>query len=129
MNARELLTLMVRTDRGDMNVYSEIEVRAALDAHRAEVLREAATEKVTPTGEATPDFFQPGRSYTYEASGFTAPELIVYFRPEHITRHPERGHLRAIGWSRTGEPGAKWHGDFYDEFDGWAAVAEGGDAR
>jgi dihydropteroate synthase len=42
MNARERLADMVRTDRGDMNVYSEIEVRAALDTYRAEVLREAA---------------------------------------------------------------------------------------
>lgn len=42
MSARERLADMIRTDRGDMNVYSEIEVRAALDDHRAEVLAEAA---------------------------------------------------------------------------------------
>ncbi|MFI1702012.1 hypothetical protein ACH419_39530 [Streptomyces bobili] len=38
MSARERLQVMVRTERGDMNVYSQPEVRAALDAHRAEVL-------------------------------------------------------------------------------------------
>ncbi|WP_055695805.1 hypothetical protein [Streptomyces prasinopilosus] len=42
MNARERLEAMVRTDRGDMNVYSEPEVRDALDAYTAQVLREAA---------------------------------------------------------------------------------------
>jgi hypothetical protein len=74
--------------------------------------------------ETTPDFFQPGRTYVARHDGYTAPELIVRFRVEHVTRHPDRGHLRAIGWSRTGEPGAKWHGDFRDEgeFDGWSEV-------
>jgi hypothetical protein len=46
MSAHERLADMIRTDRGDMNVYSEIEVRAALDAHRAEVLRAAADKLV-----------------------------------------------------------------------------------
>ena len=97
----------------------------------AERLTQALTPLVSEVGEkatapaatATPQFFQPGRTYT-DGNGYRAPELTTLFRVEHITRHPDRGHLRAIGWSRTGEPGAKWHGDFRDEgeFDGWSEV-------
>ncbi|MEU8473706.1 hypothetical protein [Streptomyces hygroscopicus] len=89
--------------------------------------------KVTRKGEITQadGFFQPGRTYAYGQTGYRAPELTVLFWVEHVTRHPERGHLRAIGWSKTGEPGSKWRGDFQDEdqFEGWAEVAEGGDSR
>ncbi|WP_086710276.1 hypothetical protein [Streptomyces antimycoticus] len=76
------------------------------------------------------DFFQPGRTYAYGQTGYRAPELTVLFWVEHVTRHPERGHLRAIGWSKTGEPGAKWQGYFQDEdqFEGWAAIAGDSDA-
>ncbi|MCI3153190.1 hypothetical protein ELQ39_15765 [Streptomyces sp. GB4-14] len=42
MNARELLQLMVRTDRGSMTVWSKPEVASALDAYRAEVLAEVS---------------------------------------------------------------------------------------
>ncbi|MGW1497523.1 hypothetical protein ACWCQW_02845 [Streptomyces mirabilis] len=95
----------------------------------AEVARlQAETGADQPTaGEATPDFFQPGHTYT-DGNGFRAPELVNYFRVEHVTRHPDRGHLRAIGWLRSGAPGAGWHGDFRDddEFDGWTDVTETG---
>jgi hypothetical protein len=76
--------------------------------------------------ETAPDFFQPGHTYRSAHTPYTAPELITTFEVEHVTRHPDRGHLRAIGWSRTGEPGAGWHGDFYDqgEFNGWADVTK-----
>ena len=40
-DARERLQDMVRTERGDMNVHSQTEVRTALDAYRAEVFEEA----------------------------------------------------------------------------------------
>ncbi|WP_086860319.1 hypothetical protein [Streptomyces milbemycinicus] len=90
--------------------------------------------KVTPTGAevAQPaDFFQPGRTYAHGQTGYRAPEMTTLFRVEHVTRHPDRGHLRAIGWSRAGEPGSLWHGDFRDEgeFNGWTEVTEGGDTR
>lgn len=42
MNARDRLKIMVRTTRGSMTVWSPPEVLSALDAYRAEVLREAA---------------------------------------------------------------------------------------
>lgn len=96
-----------------------------VDAYRAEVLAEQ--EKATaPAAMATPHFLQVGRTYRSPHTGFTAPELITTFRVEHVTRHPDRGHLRAIGWSRTGEPGAGWHGDFLDEedIDGWTDVTD-----
>jgi len=70
-------------------------------------------------------FFEAGHTYT-DGTGYSAPEVTTVFHVEHVTRHPDRGHLRAIGWSRSGEPGASWHGDFRDEgeFDGWTDVTE-----
>ncbi|WP_327300434.1 hypothetical protein [Streptomyces goshikiensis] len=41
MTADDRLQVMIRTDRGHMTVWSEPEVRDALDAFRAEVLAEA----------------------------------------------------------------------------------------
>lgn len=138
--------------------WSGVGAREALDAYRANVLAEAdllpkadvvawlvkKAREATPVGvlaskvergAVRPDnlrmlpanFFEPGRTYT-DGTGYTAPEITTVFRVEHVTRHPDRGHLRAVGWSRTGEPGAKWHGDFRDEgeFDGWTDVTEGG---
>jgi hypothetical protein len=156
MNAREVLEGMIRIERGDMTVHSPVEVQARLDAYRAEVLAEAdllpkahvvawLTKKAredTPVwqlaskvdrGAVRPDnlrmlpatFFEAGHTYT-DGTGYSAPEVTTVFRVEHVTRHPDRGHLRAIGWSRSGEPGASWHGDFRDEgeFDGWTDVTE-----
>ncbi|WP_432010131.1 hypothetical protein [Streptomyces cucumeris] len=98
---------------------------AAEDLHR--MADEAGTPALTGADPAA-DFFRVGRTYAYGQTGYRAPELTVLFLVEHVTRHPDRGHLRAIGWSKTGEPGAKWHGDFQDEdqFEGWAEVTEGG---
>ncbi|MFD6970720.1 hypothetical protein [Streptomyces sp. NPDC059949] len=68
-------------------------------------------------------FFEAGRTYT-DGNGFRAPELTVFFHAEHITRHPDRGHLRAIGWAKSGATGAEWHGNFLDEgdFAGWTVL-------
>jgi hypothetical protein len=49
MSARERLADMVRTDRGDMNVYSQPEVRAALDAYRGEVQAEILGTDLNPS--------------------------------------------------------------------------------
>lgn len=108
------LGILVAARKADMDRVQYL----ALD-HAA---RDGDARDKAKTGDA--DFFQPGRTYVFRHNGYTAPELIVRFRVEHVTRHPDRGHLRAIGWSRTGEPGAKWHGDFQDEdqFDGWSEV-------
>lgn len=107
-------------------------ISAAVHA-TAELRRMAASGqagKDTREGESTqpaPHFFQPGRTYT-DGNGYRAPELTAYFRVEHVTRHPDRGTLRAIGWMRNGTPGAGWHGDFRDEdqTEGWTEVTEDG---
>lgn len=88
----------------------------------------------TTGGEPTPaaGFFKAGRTYT-DGTGYTAPELTTCFHVEHVTRHPASGQLRAIGWSRSLAPDARWHGDFRDEdeFTGWteldAPLLTGGD--
>ncbi|THA56139.1 hypothetical protein [Streptomyces sp. A1136] len=68
--------------------------------------------------------FQPGRTYT-DGNGYKAPEITTYFHVEHVTRHPERGHLRAIGWSKSVATDARWRGDFRDEdeADGWTELS------
>jgi hypothetical protein len=105
---------------------------------RAEVLRRMADaaeqgEKDTREGGSTPqpaDFFQPGHTYLSRHDGYTAPELIAEFLVEHVTTHPEHGFRRAIGWMRSCEPDAKWHGNFQDEheYEGWTGAADGGTA-
>ncbi|MFF1716539.1 hypothetical protein [Streptomyces sp. NPDC058268] len=64
--------------------------------------------------KVTSEFFQPGRSYT-NADGFTPHEHARFFDVEHVTRHPERGHLRAIGWMRTAAPGSRRRMEAIDE--------------
>lgn len=51
MSARETLLLMVRTDRGSTTVWSEGEVRDALDAHAAEVAKPLTAELGRLRGE------------------------------------------------------------------------------
>lgn len=115
--------------RHELTERDAAEIRAMLDAVFPLPTGDADAA-AAETGGAASDFFQPGRTYTHGQNGYRAPEMTTIFRVEHVTRHPARGHLRAIGWSRTGEPGAPWHGDFYDEgeFDGWVDIADGGDA-
>jgi len=74
---------------------------------------------------STTDFFKAGRTYT-DGNGYRAPEITTYFHVEHVTRHPERGHLRAIGWSKSGAPEAMWYGNFQDddEADGWTELPQ-----
>ncbi|WP_225825668.1 hypothetical protein [Streptomyces naphthomycinicus] len=78
--------------------------------------------------EVAPDFFQPGRTYAYDADGFTAPELLTLFRVVADTTHPDTGKRMAFGWIRTAEdvawspyaePADEWPG-------GWTDVTEGG---
>ncbi len=49
--ARERLADMIRTDRGDMNVYSEPEVRTALDTYRDAVQAAAAVVPLPPADQ------------------------------------------------------------------------------
>jgi len=85
---------------------------------------EAATEKATPTGEATPDFFQPGRTYRSRRCG------DFQFRCLAIDTHPDTGVLRAFGWRYSARPNV-WRPTDLDADDwsccGWADVTDGGD--
>jgi hypothetical protein len=99
---------------------SEDAAKALVDAHRAEVLREAADlferagrivldggimtaaeaaerlrelagEKATAdAATATPDFFEPGHSYTHRNGSD--------FRCVTVTAHPQTGERLAMGW-------------------------------
>ncbi|AEW92992.1 MULTISPECIES: hypothetical protein [Streptomycetaceae] len=62
-----------------------------------------------------PEFFQPGRTYLDIGGGYRAPELSVLFYVEHVTRHPARGHLRAVGWAKHPVSESRWFGHFQDE--------------
>ncbi|WP_326742883.1 hypothetical protein [Streptomyces sp. NBC_01768] len=61
----------------------------------------------TDEAAVAPDFFQPGRTYAYDASGFTAPELLTVFRVVATTTHPDTGKPAAFGWIR-GEGHKTW---------------------
>ncbi|MET8826025.1 hypothetical protein ABZX40_13210 [Streptomyces sp. NPDC004610] len=72
MNARERLALMIRTDRGDMTVWSETHAQAALDAYLAEVraatIPEVATVVVAALGDGPlPDCAPDVRAVLREA--------------------------------------------------------------
>ncbi|MGW0670599.1 hypothetical protein [Streptomyces sp. NPDC002746] len=60
------------------------------------------------------DFFEPLRTYT-DATPYKAPEQVRIFEVEFVTRHPDRGHLRAVGWMSTAAPGSKRHMQAVDE--------------
>lgn len=45
MSARERLADMIRTNRADLNLYTDAEVRDALDAHHAQIVAELNAEK------------------------------------------------------------------------------------
>lgn len=46
MSARDVLSVMIRTDRGSMTVWSPQEAQGAIDAYRAEVLQRESAEIV-----------------------------------------------------------------------------------
>lgn len=64
-----------------------------------------AGEEATPTGAtATPDFFQPGRSYLVDGHEY---------RCEHLSLHPVKSEREAWGWFHRGDD--LWqHRRFYD---------------
>ncbi|MFJ5151445.1 hypothetical protein ACIQCF_07625 [Streptomyces sp. NPDC088353] len=112
----------VRPDDADVN-----QVRERLHQHAAAdiVAREEAKGKSTAdSGDATPDFFRPGHTYS-DPNGWK-------FRVDTITTHPEDGERTALGWRYwTGwEPYAYGEGDWeIGQAIGWTDVTEGGAAR
>ena len=106
-------------------VLRRAQMRQYLAEHVAEELRKGASGGSQPVAAG---FFQPDHIYVSDASMASLPGQKIAFLVEHITRHPEHGRLRAIGWSRVCEPGAPWHGDFRDddEYAGWTDITEAG---
>ncbi|MFD8577208.1 hypothetical protein ACFV1H_17985 [Streptomyces virginiae] len=122
MSAQSALETALRHLGASENTAVAVAARVAAE-FRAEVFLKGKGTGTTGN-EPTPDFFQPGRTYT-DNNGYRAPELTTHFHVEHVTRHPEGGQLRAIGWSRSLAPGSRWHGDFRDgdEFAGWTELS------
>ncbi|MGW7316319.1 hypothetical protein [Streptomyces sp. NPDC054865] len=60
------------------------------------------------------NFFEPSRTYT-DGTAYRAPEDIRIFEVVLVTRHPDRGHLRAVGWMKTAVVGSGWHMQAVDE--------------
>jgi hypothetical protein len=87
-------------------------------------LRSIATQKARREDEATPDFFQAGRTYTRQCHGDTAEFLV-----ECIGAEPEFGDRQAFGWYRR-QPRTSWHPYSQNEAEftvnGWTLVAEAG---
>lgn len=54
MSAREVLAVMVRTDRGQMTVWSPTEVEEALDRYRAEARADVLVEQADEIVDACP---------------------------------------------------------------------------
>ncbi|MFF7130328.1 hypothetical protein [Streptomyces sp. NPDC008240] len=138
---------------------AESELDARLDAYRAEVLNEAAAfvgnddtcdcggcdtcvprqladglrqmARARGTRDAgTPDFFQPGHTYT-ENAPFRAPEDRANFQCIALAIHPTTGDRRAFGFEQPGA-GHPWRSSSLrnEEWaDGWVEVAEGGEGQ
>lgn len=96
--------------------------RRAAEGCIVEELREMAGEEVTPA-TATPEFFQPGHTYTREHHGNT-----VRFLVRHVDTSPDGIHRIASGW-RIEDGDVYWSPSDSDDMDGWTDVTEAGDAR
>ncbi|MFD8488678.1 hypothetical protein [Streptomyces sp. NPDC059712] len=81
--ARERLQIMIRTDRGHMTVWSEPEVRAALDAYRNAV-RDAASAVSLPPADQTPLRDRIAEALMRWAEGNNAPQYATMRRPETV---------------------------------------------
>jgi hypothetical protein len=69
---------------------------------------------MSPSLTITSDFFEPFRTYT-DATSHRALGRTRIFEVELVTRHPDRGHLRAVGWMSNAVPGSKRHMQAVDE--------------
>lgn len=81
-------------------------------------LRRMAGEKATATAAtATPDFFQPGHTYTREHHGHRIEFLV-----EHVATPPGGSHPVAFGWKTAfGWPEEPFDSD---DLDGWTDTAD-----
>lgn len=105
--------------------YPQIETYSTVWAeYLVELLNADAEEKATAeAATATPDFFQPGHTYTREHHGDT-----IRFLVEHVSTSPDGRTRVAHGWrNRSWEPG--WEPSDSDDFTLWTDVTEDGDGR
>lgn len=119
------LRAVSRDDRADV---AQREVRRLLYEHAADE-RDAYRRESNPApAEATPDFFQPGHTYTH-----TDDKTDWQFRVDTVTTHPEDGERTALGWRRfrgEWEPYAYGEDDFEIHLAvGTADITEGGAAN
>lgn len=88
----------------------------------AELLLAKSVEKAgAPEATATPEFFQPGRTYAHDAYRFSC---------EYLVTHPTSGRRSAWGW--FGKNGGWRHHSFSErQFQAreWTDVTEAGESR
>jgi|GEM_PF-2161140 len=84
------LRAVVRDDRADL---AQREVRRLLIEHTADERAAYEQGKSSHQADATPDFFQPGR--TYKEPGDVTDWR---FRCDFVTTHPGTGERTALGW-------------------------------
>jgi hypothetical protein len=135
---------MLDAYRVDVLVEAEVEIRLATERNRAEhpdveamVIRRlgmraaervvegmrvemAGEEATAAAATATPDFFQPGHTYTREHHATT-----IRFLVRGVSWAPDHSYRVAFGW-RTDEDG-DWEFTDSDDMDGWTDVTEAGD--
>lgn len=146
MSARERLQDMVRTERGDMNVYSQPEVRTALDAYRTEVLAEVTAWLVKKAREYRAGVrdervqadtaavlaskiargaVRPNNLRMLPDPGFFEVDRVYTsgsrkFRCEAVSASPGTGERRALGWQFAPVNGVHhWYAVALDS-DDWA---------
>lgn len=119
------LRVVVRPDDTSVDV---AEVRRLLHEHAADEAE--AREKSSPAGaDATPEFFQPGHTYTRNLP-YRAPELRPDFQCTGVGHHPTKSEPRAFGFYRSGSM-SPWGSVALNSeawADGWVDVTEGGAA-
>lgn len=69
---------------------------------------------MSPSLTITSNFFEPFRTYT-DAAAHQALGHARIFEVELVTRHPDRGQLRAVGWMSNAAPGSERHMQAVDE--------------
>ncbi|MEE4546502.1 hypothetical protein V2S66_31620 [Streptomyces sp. V4-01] len=102
MNARKVLELMVRTNRGNMTVWCPSEVRTHIDAYRAEVLAKAGARQLAfarehwlpAEGDSVSAAAKKERKYGVAEKLVSLIDPSIVLRPRHVRVLPhEEGFL------------------------------------
>jgi hypothetical protein len=99
--------------RPQIETYSTVWAEYLVELLNADAEEKASAQAPT----ATPDFFQPGHTYTREHHGHR-----IKFVVEHVTTAPSDGYQIAFGWRNAfGWPEAPFHSD---DLDGWTDTTD-----